>query len=329
MTLKDKYILVLGGAGYVGSHMNKYLSKAGYNTICCDNLVRGCIDFTQYGHFIPLDIADSNQLSLIFKNFNIDAVMHFAAFAYVGESVKRPDMYYNNNVANTLNLLDNMKKFNVDKFIFSSTCAIYGKPQYIPIDEDHPKNPINPYGRSKLMIEEILDDYSKAFNLKYVSLRYFNVAGADLEGEIGENHNPETHIIPLLLDAALYESNVFTVYGNDYDTNDGTCIRDYIHVMDLAEAHKKAYEWLKENKNSEVFNLGTSKSYSVLEIIREVERITDKKINFKIGPKRQGDPPALIASNKKAQELLQFTCKYSDIETIIKSAYKWHTKLRR
>jgi UDP-glucose 4-epimerase len=326
MTLKDKYILVLGGAGYVGSHVNKYLNKVGYKTICCDNLIRGCKNLAKYGYFIPLDLSDSTQLSIIFKHFDIDAVMHFAAFAYVGESVTRPDLYYMNNVANTLNLLNNMKQFNINKLIFSSTCAIYGNPQYVPIDEDHPKNPINPYGRSKLMIEEILEDYSKAFDLKYVSLRYFNVAGADLEGEIGECHNPETHIIPLLLDAALKESNTFTVYGNDYNTKDGTCIRDYIHVMDLADAHKRAYEWLNENNKSEVCNLGTSKSYSVFEIIKEVEKITNKKINYKIGPKREGDPPVLIASNKKAKDILQFNCKYSDIEIIIKTAFEWHKK---
>lgn len=253
--------------------------------------------------------------------------MDFAAFAYVGESVTNPDKYYTNNVANTLNLLNTMICCGVKKFIFSSTCAIYGNPKYTPIDEKHQKKPINPYGKSKLMVEEILGDYAKAYDFNYISLRYFNVAGADFDAEIGESHNPETHIIPLLLETVTGKRESFTVFGNDYETNDGTCIRDYIHVMDLAEAHTKAYEWLNKNNRSEVFNLGTGKSYSVLELINTTEKITHKKINYKIGERRMGDPAVLVASNKKAKDILGFSCKYADIETIIDSAYKWHTKI--
>jgi UDP-glucose 4-epimerase len=321
-----KYILVVGGAGYIGSHVNKILSNLNYSTICLDNLIYGHSEFVKNGIFLPSDLSDLTQLELIFKCFDIDAVMHFAAFAYVGESVKKPDKYFTNNVANTLNLLNAMIKFNIKKFIFSSTCAIYGNPQYIPIDENHPKNPINPYGKSKLMVEEILEDYSKAYDFNYVSLRYFNVAGADFDAEIGEKHNPETHIIPLLLDVAIGKREYFSVFGNNYETKDGTCIRDYIHVLDLAEAHIQAYKWLNNNRRSEYFNLGTGKSYSVLDIINTIEKVTGRKINYKIDQPRQGDPPILVASNKKIHDILGFTCKFSDIDTIIKSAYKWHLK---
>ena len=326
MTTENGYVLIVGGAGYVGSHVNKVLYKLGYRTICLDNLVYGHSKFVKNGIFIPCDLSDLTELELVFKSYNIDAVMHFAAFAYVGESVKKPDKYYTNNVSNTLNLLNTMLKFNIKKFIFSSTCAIYGNPEYIPIDENHPKKPINPYGKSKLMIEEILEDYAKAYDFNYVSLRYFNVAGADFDAEIGEKHIPETHIIPLLLDVALGKREYFTIFGNTYETKDGTCIRDYIHVLDLAEAHVRAYEWLNKNKKSEFFNLGTGKGYTVLEIINTIEKITENKIGYRIGNSREGDPPILIASNKKAQEILEFSCKYSDIEDIVNSAYRWHIK---
>ena len=318
--------MIAGGAGYIGSHVNKFLYNAGYSAICLDNLVCGHRKSVKNGIFLPCELSDTTQLALIFKCFNIDAVMDFAAFAYVGESVTNPDKYYTNNVANTLNLLNIMLKSGVKKFIFSSTCAIYGNPEYIPIDENHPKKPINPYGKSKLMVEEILEDYAKAYDFNYISLRYFNVAGADFDAEIGESHTPETHIIPLLLDVAVGRREYFTVFGNDYETKDGTCIRDYIHVMDLAEAHAKAYEWLNKNKKSEVFNLGTGKSYSVLDIINTTEIITQKKINYRIGERRMGDPAILVASNNKAKDILGFSCKYSDIETILDSAYKWHIK---
>lgn len=326
MTTENGYVLIVGGAGYVGSHVNKVLYKLGYRTICLDNLVYGHSKFVKNGIFIPCDLSDLTELELVFKSYNIDAVMHFAAFAYVGESVKKPDKYYTNNVSNTLNLLNTMLKFNIKKFIFSSTCAIYGNPEYIPIDENHPKKPINPYGKSKLMIEEILEDYAKAYDFNYVSLRYFNVAGADFDAEIGEKHIPETHIIPLLLDVALGKREYFTIFGNTYETKDGTCIRDYIHVLDLAEAHVRAYEWLNKNKKSEFFNLGTGKGYTVLEIINTIGKITENKIGYRIGNSREGDPPILIASNKKAQEILEFSCKYSDIEDIVNSAYRWHIK---
>ena len=326
MAVNNDAVLIVGGAGYVGSHVNKVLYKLGYKTVCLDNLVYGHSEFVKYGIFVPCDLSDLTALELICKCYNIDAVMHFAAFAYVGESVKKPDKYYTNNVSNTLNLLNTMLKFNIKKFIFSSTCAIYGNPEYIPIDENHPKKPINPYGKSKLMVEEILADYAKAYDFHYVSLRYFNVAGADFDAEIGEKHIPETHIIPLLLDVALGKRANFTIFGNNYDTKDGTCVRDYIHVIDLAEAHVKAYDWLNKNNKSEFFNLGTGRGYTVLEIIKTIEKITGKKIAYKIGSPREGDPPVLVAANTKAQKILGFTCKYSDIENIIESAYRWHIK---
>jgi len=235
-------ILIVGGAGYIGSHINKFLHSQGKKTLILDNLSYGHPEFVKWGEFIEGDLSDENLLSQIFEKYPIDAVMHFAAFTYVGESVENPQKYYKNNLENTLNLLNLMKDYHVNKFIFSSTCAVYGEPEKLPLSEDHPLNPVNPYGNTKLMVEKILEDYSKAYDLNYVSLRYFNAAGADPDMEIGEWHNPETHLIPLILDAASGRRESVSIYGTDYPTPDGTCIRDYIHVLDLAQAHYKALE---------------------------------------------------------------------------------------
>ncbi|MDY6821631.1 MAG: UDP-glucose 4-epimerase GalE [Deferribacterota bacterium] len=321
-------ILITGGAGYIGSHVNKLLLEMGYKTIVLDNLSFGHREFVKNTDFILGDTSDKYLLDLIFKNYKIESVMHFAAFAYVGESVQNPSKYYINNVVNTINLLEKLITYKINNLIFSSTCAIYGNPQYTPIDEKHPKNPINPYGKSKLMVENILADYRTSYNLNYTSLRYFNVAGADLSSEIGEWHEPETHIIPILLDVALGKRKEFVVYGDDYDTEDGSCIRDYIHVLDLADCHIKALEWTRK-KNSGAFNIGSEKGYSVKEIIEIAQKVINKKIPFKIGDRREGDPDILVATNKKAKNILGYRPQYSDIETIIRTAWKWHVKLNK
>ena len=323
-----EYILLTGGAGYIGSHINKLISKKGYDTLIFDNLVSGHREHVKWGSFVLGDLSDLHQLRLLFGNYNIKAVMHFAAFSYVGESIVSPEKYYLNNVINTLNLLAVMRQFNVDRFVFSSTCAVYGEPASIPIIEDHPRDPINPYGRSKFVIENALADYSGAYGLKYVSLRYFNAAGADHEGDIGEWHSPETHLIPLVLDVAKGVRQNIEVFGGDYDTDDGTCIRDYIHVSDLAAAHLLAMEYLLEGNKSDVFNLGNANGCSVRQIIRAAERITGKEIKHVIGSKRPGDPARLIGSAEKAKKILNWAPRHDDIDEIIETAWKWHKNIQ-
>ncbi len=247
-------ILIVGGAGYIGSHVNKLLARRGYETVVFDNLASGHREFVRWGEFVLGDIADKDDIRRCFERYRVDAVMHFSAFAYVGESMTQPIKYYRNNVANTLNLLDIMKEYRVDSFIFSSTCAVYGIPPETPIVETHPRNPVNPYGRSKKMIEEVLRDCEEAYGIRHINLRYFNAAGADPDGEIGEKHSPETHLIPLAIHAALGLRENITIFGVDYPTEDGTCIRDYIHVNDLADAHIKAMDFLKKNQRSDSFN---------------------------------------------------------------------------
>ncbi|NPA40816.1 MAG: UDP-glucose 4-epimerase GalE [Aquificae bacterium] len=320
-------ILITGGAGYIGSQVNKELNKLGYKTIVVDNLINGHIELVKWGTFINLDLMEKKELIELFKAKKIDAVMHFAAFAYVGESVLEPKKYYLNNVVGTLNLLEAMLSAGVDKIIFSSTCAIYGNPVYTPMDEDHPKEPINPYGRSKLAVEHILEDFSRAYGLKYVSLRYFNVAGADFEGEVGEWHEPETHLIPNILDAAIGVKPYVEVFGTDYETEDGTCIRDYIHVVDLAKAHIDALEYLFEHESSDVFNLGTGKGCSVMEVIEAVKRITGKDFKVKLSDRRPGDPPILVAKAEKAKQILGWAPKHG-LDEIIETAWRWHRRLR-
>ena len=256
-------ILIAGGAGYIGSHANKILNKQGYETVVYDNLSRGHREFAKWGHFVLGDLADKDQLRLCFKTYPIEAVMHYCAFCYVGESVDYPAEYYRNNVVNTLNLLDVMVEYGLKYFIFSSTCATYGNPLKIPMTEDHPQQPINPYGKSKLMVEQILKDYDAAYGIRHVCLRYFNAAGADPEGEIGEWHEPEPHLIPLALQVAAGQREHLQIYGTDYETPDGTCIRDYIHINDLAAAHLLALEYLQKGAPSDAFNLGNGTGFSV------------------------------------------------------------------
>lgn len=319
-------VLIVGGAGYIGSHANKELTKRGYKTLILDNLVYGHRDSVKWGEFIEGDLGDTARLREIFTQYKIDAVMHFAAFAYVGESVTDPKKYYLNNVVNTLNLLNVMLEFGIKKFIFSSTCATYGNPVEIPITETHPQSPINPYGQSKLMVEKILADYSNAYALSYVALRYFNAAGADAETEIGEDHDPETHLIPLVLDVALGKRESISVFGSDYETKDGTAVRDYIHVTDLADAHILALEYLNNSNESTVFNLGNGLGYSVQEVIDVAKEVTQKEISTVYAPRREGDPSILIGSAEKAKELLGWNPQFPDLKSIIDTAWKWHQK---
>jgi len=320
-------ILIVGGAGYIGSQMNKRLNIRGYETIVFDNLSYGHRDFVKWGIFEGGDLGNIDDIRRVFKKYPIEAVMHFAAFTYVGESVENPQKYYLNNLRNTLNLLEVMLENDVKQFVFSSTCATYGNPQEIPMTEDHPQNPINPYGKGKLMVEQILSDYSAAYNLRYVSLRYFNASGADPDSEIGELHDPETHLIPLILDAAIGKREHIQIFGTDYDTTDGTCIRDYIHVFDLAEAHIKALEYLENGGKSEVFNLGNGNGFSVREVIETAQKITGKEIKVVEVDRRPGDPPILVGSSKKAREVLKWEPKYDDLSSIIETAWNWHKKL--
>lgn len=320
-------ILIVGGAGYIGSHVNKELSRGGHETVVFDSLVCGHRELVKTGNFILGDLSDIEQIRLVFKKFHIDVVMHFAGYAYVGESVTDPQKYYLNNVKNTMNLLQVMLEENVKNFIFSSSCAVYGNPLEMPLVETHRQDPINPYGRSKLMVERILSDYSHAFGLKYVSLRYFNAAGADVELETGEWHDPETHLIPLVLDVALGKRKDVRIFGTDYNTKDGTCIRDYIHVTDLAYAHILAMEYLQNGGASDSFNLGNGNGFTVKEVIDEVRRITGKEIKFTECDKRPGDPPSLIGSSEKARKILYWKPVYNSLSTIVETAWKWHKKL--
>lgn len=324
-----KNILVVGGAGYIGSHTCKELFMQGYNPIVFDSLIYGHKDFVKWGEFVLGDLNNIDQIRLVFERYKIDAVMHFAAFAYVGESVTNPKKYYQNNVVATLNLLNVMKDYDVRKFIFSSSCATYGNPEYLPIDEEHPQNPINPYGMSKLMVENILKDYSTAYDFRFVSLRYFNASGCDIDGEIGEFHDPETHLIPLILDAALGKRDSIKVFGTDYDTKDGSAVRDYIHVVDLSNAHILALKYLFQNGKSEVFNLGNGVGFSVNEVIECVKRVTGLKFNVENVGRRLGDPEALIGSSEKINSILGWEPKYFRLDDIISTAWEWHKKLNR
>ncbi len=319
-------ILVCGGAGYIGSHINKMLNQQGYETVVFDNLVYGHKEAVKWGELVISDLADTDALKALFDRYDFDAVFHFAAYAYVGESVENPEKYYFNNVANTLNLLKAMKEHGVNKIIFSSTCATYGEPKRVPITEDMPQNPINPYGATKLMVERIFKDYNRAYGLQFVVLRYFNAAGADPDGEIGESHNPETHIIPLVLDAASGVRENVKVFGTDYDTPDGSCVRDYIHVTDLASAHLLALHHLEDCKPSDFFNLGNERGTSVLEVVESVHRVTGKEFTATLADRRPGDPAKLVGSSRRAQEVLGWKPEYADIDTIVSHAWKWHEK---
>lgn len=324
-------ILVTGGAGYIGSHTVRLLADKGHKIVVIDNLI--------YGHeqaivnkevvFEKGDIGDAAFLDNIFSSYTITAVLHFAAFAFVGESVIDPAKYYQNNLASPLVLLDSMRKYNCRHIIFSSTCATYGNPQYVPMDEKHPQNPINPYGQSKLMLEKVIMDYEKAYGIKYVFLRYFNASGAAEDGEIGEDHTPETHLIPLVLEAALGLRKSITVFGTDYDTPDGSCIRDYIHVADLAEAHRLALDYLIEGNPSIACNLGTGRGYSVKEVIQLAEEVTGLKVPIEYGERRAGDPPILVAKPDLAREKLGWEASYKELKDVIRSAWAWHNNAKK
>ena len=317
-------VLVTGGAGYIGSHFVKYLIKNDFDTVVFDNLSRGHREAVYPGaRFENVDILNPEALEAALAKHSPDACVHFAAFAYVGESVEKPDLYYTNNVVGSLNLIKAVTKTGIKKFVFSSTCSVYGEDVDIPISESQPTNPINPYAQTKLIIEKILSDFENAYGLKYAALRYFNAAGADEEGELGESHDPEPHLIPLVLQTALGKREKIFIFGDDYPTKDGTCIRDYIHIQDLADAHLKALNYLTDKDESLIVNLGTGSGYSVKEIIDAAKKITGKEIPTEITARRPGDPPALVADNTKAAELLGWRPK-RNIEDIITTAWRWH-----
>lgn len=317
-----KRILVMGGAGYIGSHTVRNLLDNGYEVVVADNLFYGhreAID--SRAKFAHANLLEPLSMHNLFNTYKVDAVIHFAAFAYVGESMNEPEKYYYNNVVGTLNLLRTMTAYGVKKIVFSSTCATYGEPHYTPIDENHPQEPINPYGRSKLMIEQIFADYERAYGLQHISLRYFNAAGCSADGKIGESHTPETHLIPLVLKAIKGERQDIKVFGTDYDTPDGTCIRDYIHVEDLALAHRQALE--KLGAYSGCINLGTGVGTSVKEIIVAAEDVSGMKCPVEYAPRRAGDPARLFANNSKAKEILGWEPRYTDIKDILRTAWQW------
>lgn len=320
-------ILVTGGAGYIGSHAVLALKEKGYDVVILDNLVYGHRDVVENNLKVELIVGDTNDRALLDQVFNtreIAAVMHFAAYAYVGESVENPAKYYHNNVVGTLTLVEAMEKAGIDKFVFSSTCATYGVPETVPIPETHPQTPINPYGASKLMVERILKDFDTAYNFKSVIFRYFNAAGADPEGRTGEDHNPETHLIPLILLTALGKRNAIKILGTDYPTRDGTCIRDYIHVTDLAQAHVLGLEYLLNGGDSEIFNLGNGNGFTVREMIATAKEVTGKDFPVEEAARRPGDPPMLVGSGEKAQKVLGWQPEYADLSQIVRHAWQWH-----
>ena len=318
-------VLVTGGAGYIGSHTVRELLKRKYEVVIFDNLSRGHIDSVPMNAvFEKVDILDTEGLKKSLSKFSIDSIIHFAAFAYVGESVENPEMYYRNNVLGSFNLIQTAKEFGIKKFVFSSTCSVYGNPNQIPIPETLPLNPINPYARTKLIIENILEDFGNAYGMKYAALRYFNAAGDSEDGVVGESHDPEPHLIPLVMYAALGKKDKVSIYGNDYPTDDGTCIRDYIHVSDLADAHIKALEYLNAGNESTVINLGTGTGFSVKEIVNISREITGKEIKAEITERRPGDPAILVADNKKALDVLGWAPKRR-LKDIIRTAWNWHS----
>ena len=316
-------ILVTGGAGYIGSHTCKQLAARGYTPIVYDNLVHGHKEAVKWGPLIVGELEDDAKLARVFQDHDIDGVLHFAAYAYVGESVENPQKYYQNNVAGTLSLLAAMRSRGVNKIIFSSTCATYGIPDSVPISVDHPQRPINPYGRSKLMVEQVLRDYAEAYRMQVCVLRYFNAAGADPDLEIGEMHEPETHLVPNVIRALRGDLPHLEVYGNDYETPDGSCIRDYIHVSDLAEAHVLALAQLVKESDFAAYNLGNGRGHSVFEIIKMVEQLSGGKVPYKLAARRAGDPPVLIAEVQNAREKLVWKPNHDRLEDIVGSALGW------
>lgn len=318
----SKTVFVTGGAGYVGSHCAKAFAQAGWTVVTYDNLSRGHRDLVKWGELIEGDILDTDTLTASLKRIKPDAVAHFAAFAYVAESMTAPEIYYRNNVRGTMNLLDTMCAAGVKQMVFSSSCATYGIHDEM-ITEDTPQNPINPYGETKLICEKMIRDYGQAHDIRSVILRYFNPAGCDLDGETGERHDPEPHVIPLAIRGAMDGTFTFNILGSDYDTPDGTCVRDYVHVSDVADAHAKALGYLAQDGPSDIFNLGTGRGYSVLELANAVARTAGKPVPRVMAPRRSGDPPRLVASADKAERVLGWRPQHSDLDTILQSAWAW------
>jgi UDP-arabinose 4-epimerase len=318
-------ILVTGGAGYIGSHACKALARAGYFPVVYDNLSEGHSWAAKWGPLVIGEISDRVLLRSTLREFRVQAVLHFAASAYVGESMRNPQKYFNNNVVNSLSLLDLMLEADVTRIVFSSSCATYGVPLQLPIPEYHPQSPINPYGASKLFVENVLRWYGEAYGLRSAILRYFNAAGADPEGELGEAHEPETHLIPLVIAAAQGKIPHVEVYGTDYDTPDGTAVRDYVHVTDLADAHVRALDRILNGSANIGINLGTGVGYSVKEVVAAVERISGRQVPVREGPRRPGDPGALVAAVGRGHEFLAWKPAHSDLETIVRTAWRWHT----
>ncbi len=321
-------ILIAGGAGYIGSHAAKLVARAGLTPVVLDNLVYGHRWAVKWGPLVEGDLADRAFIDRVLVEHKITAVIHFAAYAYVGESVSNPRKYFHNNVVNTLNLLDSMVDHGVRDIVFSSTCATYGEPSRVPISEDEIQKPVNPYGDSKLVVEKILGWYQKAYDLRFAALRYFNAAGADPDGEVGEDHVPETHLIPLAIEAALGRGNELQIFGTDYPTPDGTALRDYIHVTDLAEAHLLALEALKNGAKDLRLNLGTGQGHSVRGVLQAVEKVSGRKVPAREVGRRAGDPPALVADPRRAAEVLGWRAKYPGIETIVEHALRWHQQAK-
>jgi UDP-arabinose 4-epimerase len=320
-------VLITGGAGYIGSHSAKALAGAGFYPVVVDDLRTGHRSAVRWGPLVEADLADKAALGKVFETYPISAVIHFAGSAYVGESMAAPHLYFQNNVGCALSLLDSMLEHGVARIVFSSSCATYGRPQSIPITEEHPQQPVNPYGESKLMVEKILYWYARAFGLRYTILRYFNAAGADPDGELGEMHQPEPHLIPRVIAAALGSLSNVEVYGTDYETVDGTAVRDYIHVTDLAEAHVAAMRYLESGGAPAAFNLGTGMGHSVRQVIAAVEQVSGRKVPFQDLPRRAGDPAELVADAGNAMQHLAWRPHHSDLQLIVETAWNWHTSI--
>ncbi|WP_319760000.1 UDP-glucose 4-epimerase GalE [Maridesulfovibrio sp.] len=317
-------LLVCGGAGYIGSHMTRMIAESGHDVTVFDNLSTGHAEALKWGKFVQGDLRNPADLERLFAEGSYDAVFHFSGLIVVSESVEKPYEYYDNNVTGTLNLLQAMRKHNVDKFVFSSTAAVYGDPVMDIITEDHPLKPLNPYGRTKLQVEEILQDYAVAYGMNSVCFRYFNAAGAHPDSMIGEAHSPETHLIPNILLSCIEEGRRLKIFGNEYPTPDGTCVRDYIHILDLCDAHLKAVEFMGNNKGAHSFNLGNGKGFSILEVIKAASEVIGREIKFDYEPARAGDSPRLVADSSKAAERIKWTPEYTDLREIIETAYHWH-----
>jgi UDP-glucose-4-epimerase GalE len=322
----SRNILVTGGAGYIGSHACKELKKQGLLPVAFDNLSRGYSDAVKWGPLRVGDLADKDAILRAIEDFHIDGVLHFAAFSYVEESVVKPSLYFRNNIAGSINLLEAMTELGVNDLVFSSTCAVYGTPRINPISEDTPTEPINPYGESKLQVERMLRWYEQRHGLRWIALRYFNAAGADSDGEIGECHQPETHLLPLAIQAALGLAPPLNVRGSDYPTPDGTAIRDYVHVSDLAEAHVLAIKYLEKGGTPGAFNLGTGKGHSINQVIEEIQRCSNRSVPFSYAKRRDGDPPMLLCNPARAQKILGWKPRHSDLPNIIRTALMWEQR---